>query len=346
MSKLGQLSESRDNNFNLIRFGAALGVFISHCFPLSGYGEGGKPQLLGFLSLNVFFIVSGFLVTKSYFNQDGILNYVRARVLRVYPALFFALLYSVFLIGAIFSILPLATYLSEISVYQYLFKNLVIIFPDTPKYLPGVFLDSKYLPIVNAPLWSLPYEIWCYLSLLLLALVTRARANITLFTIAAVSILVISYSVFVANYVLDTDEYALLLGKEAYRLAAMFLIGSCLFLFRNRIKISHLIVCLVLLSIAISSVYKPAFVAVSYAAFGYLLLYFAYIPAGSIRLFNKVGDYSYGIYIFGYPTQQALEQVAPDLSLAVFFLISFSITLLIAIASWHVIEKRALSYKR
>ena len=54
MDKLSTLSNSRDNNFNLIRAGAALGVFVSHCFPFTGHEFGGKPQLLGYLSLNVF----------------------------------------------------------------------------------------------------------------------------------------------------------------------------------------------------------------------------------------------------------------------------------------------------
>ena len=345
MSKLSDLSESHDNNFNLIRFGAALGVFISHCFPLSGYSFGGKPQLLGFISLNVFFIISGFLVTKSYFNQKGAFNYLHARVLRVFPALFLAVIYSVFVIGAMFTTLPIIDYLKEISVYEYLVKNLLVILPNTPDHLPNVFLDSKYRPIVNAPLWSLPYEVWCYVALLILAILTSARSNMKLFIIVIVTLLVISYSVFIANYLHSTSKYALFFDKEAYRLSAMFLIGSCLYLFRNKIKITYLVACAILILIAVSSLYKPIFVVLTYASLGYLLLFFAYIPAGHIRQFNKLGDYSYGIYIFGYPTQQALEQVVPDLSLPIFFVISFSITLLLAVLSWHLIEKRALSRK-
>ena len=85
MDKLSTLSNSRDNNFNLIRAGAALGVFVSHCFPFTGHEFGGKPQLLGYLSLNVFFIISGFLVTKSYFDRGNVFSYLRSRVLRIFP---------------------------------------------------------------------------------------------------------------------------------------------------------------------------------------------------------------------------------------------------------------------
>ncbi len=345
MDRLSVFATSRDNNFNLIRFGAALGVFISHCFPLSGYSVGGKPQLLGFLSLNVFFIISGFLVTNSYFNNKSTLGYLRARALRVFPALVFSVLWSVFIVGAVFSTLPITEYLRESTIYEYLIKNILLILPSTPDQLPGVFLESKYQPIVNAPLWSLPYEIWCYIILLVLGLISSAHTNMKLFTLITFILFIVSFSIFVANYVLQTDQYALLLGKEAYRLGAMFLMGVCLYLFKEKIRLSHLIAFGIATSIAISALYKPAFVAVFYASFGYLILYLAYIPKGSIRYFNKLGDYSYGIYIFGYPVQQALEQIAPNLSLAAFFIYSFSVTLALAVTSWHLIEKRALAYK-
>lgn len=345
MKKLSAFSESHDNNFNLIRIAAALGVFISHCFPLSGYSFGGKPQLLGFLSLNVFFIISGFLVTKSYFNRESTFSYFRARALRVFPALFVAVIYSVFVIGLVFSTLPINEYLRELAVYEYFFKNSLLILPSTPDYLPSVFLESKYRPTVNAPLWSLPYEIWCYLILAFLAIVTSARQNVTLFSIVVVSILIICYGVFATNYVLGTSQYAILLDKEAYRLAAMFLLGVAAYLFKDYIKLSHWIVAIILIVIILSSSYRPIFVTFTYVALAYLTFYFAYVPSGHIRQYNKLGDYSYGVYIFGYPTQQALGQVLPNLSLVLFFLISFLITLMLAVTSWHCIEKKVLSYR-
>ena len=345
MDKLSTLSNSRDNNFNLIRAGAALGVFVSHCFPLTGYGFGGKAQLLGYLSLNVFFIISGFLVTKSYFDRDNVFSYLRSRVLRIFPGLILAVVYTVFIIGLFFSTLSPSEYLVNSLTSEYVIKNLLLVFPNIPSDLPGVFHDSKHLPIANAPLWSLPYETGCYLGLMLLAWLTQARIGKFVFACISVLLLICFYGIFVLNYVSRTEEYALFFGKETYRLGSMFMLGTILYLARHRIVISHLIMAVILVGIAISSFYRPIFVPLTWACLGYLVLYFAYIPKGNIRTFNRLGDYSYGIYIFGYPTQQAIAQTAPDLPLVLFFIISFTATLLLAAMSWHWVEKIALSYK-
>ncbi len=158
------------------------------------------------------------------------------------------------------------------------------------------------------------------------------------FTCIIVLLLICFYGVFVSNYVSRTEEYALFFGKETYRLGSMFMLGAILYLARHRIILSHLIMAVIQVGIAISSFYRPIFVPLTWACLGYLVLYFAYIPKGSIRAFNRVGDYSYGIYIFGYPTQQAVAQTVPDLPLVPFFVISFTATLLLAAMSWHWVE--------
>ena len=60
-----------NNNFDLLRFSAASLVLFSHCFPLVN-GKGANEPLalitdgqisLGRLSVIIFFIISGFLIT-------------------------------------------------------------------------------------------------------------------------------------------------------------------------------------------------------------------------------------------------------------------------------------------
>lgn len=345
MQNLATLSQSHDNNFKLIRVSAATGVFISHCFPLAGFGNGGYPSLLGYISLNVFFIISGFLITKSFFRCATLSEYTRARVLRIFPALFLAVICSTFVMGPLFTVLPALDFLTNPGVYDYAFKNVALFLPDIPRELPGVFLDSRHQPIINAPLWSLPYEVWCYTALAAIAIITGARANTSLFYATTGVIFVFLFGIFVANYSFRTEAFAIFLDKEAFRLGAMFSLGILLYGLRHKLFISHRAAFAVICVIGLSSLYRPAFVAITYASLGWLLLYFAYAFTGRIRRFNRCGDYSYGIYIFGYPTQQAVEQLAPDLSLISFSIISFSITLFMAAVSWHFIEKKALTFK-
>jgi peptidoglycan/LPS O-acetylase OafA/YrhL len=347
MGKLSVHAQSRDNNFQLIRFGAATGVFISHCFPLAGFGATGKPALLGYISLNVFFIISGFLVTKSFLDREHYADYVGARILRIFPALIIAVLFSTYVIGLLFTSLSTSAFLADMNVHEYAFKNIVLFLPNIPNYLPGVFLNSEYRPIVNAPLWSLPYEVWCYTGLLLMGFLLKAKVNPKWFYLATLLVFIYFFSTFVLNYANDTSKYAFVLGKEAYRLGAMFMLGILLYAFRDKIKISHLFaILIVVLIVASIFIDRTLSVALAYGGLGYLVLYLAYGIGGLFRLFNRVGDYSYGVYIFGYPIQQATEQVAPNLSLPMFFVVSFSITLLLAVASWHLVEKRALTFKR
>ena len=230
MTTLNAFSGSRDNNFNLMRFCAALGVFFSHCFPLAGHGSQGKAQLLGFVCLNVFFVVSGYLVTKSYMDSKDIKQYFWSRILRIFPALCLAVLYSTFVIGLLFTTLPLDQYLSNLQVYLYVIKNIALLIPDIPRQLPGVFESNIYSSNVNNPLWSLPFEISFYIAIGLLAYVSSAKKNIRAFSISISALLLICYAVFVTNYSTRSSDFAFFFNKEAYRLGSFFLFGVTFYL--------------------------------------------------------------------------------------------------------------------
>jgi len=90
LTSLDDFTTGRDNNYNLIRFLAALAVIWSHSFPLSG--SGGDPAIVpgetfGGFGVLVFFVPSGFLVAKSWERNPRLLAFFLARTLRIYPAL-------------------------------------------------------------------------------------------------------------------------------------------------------------------------------------------------------------------------------------------------------------------
>ena len=58
-------------------------------------------------------------------------------------------------------------------------------------------------------------------------------------------------------------------------------------------------------------------------------------------------DYSYGIYLYGYPIIQALVACIPELRGhgALVFVLAAACTMAFAAMSWHLIERRALALK-
>ena len=132
---LSHLSQGRDNNFNLIRIVAALVVLVTHSFALVGESIG---MTIGLIAVDVFFIVSGFLVTASLLTRQSTIEFLWARALRIFPALLVMLLLTVFVLGPFFTSLPLSSYFSDRTTYDYLLKCSTL-FTGVVYKLPGVF---------------------------------------------------------------------------------------------------------------------------------------------------------------------------------------------------------------
>lgn len=62
------------------------------------------------------------------------------------------------------------------------------------------------------------------------------------------------------------------------------------------------------------------------------------------RLINGKFDYSYGVYIYSFPIQQVVINNA-GFSFATSLVVSLTLTLIMAVASWHLIEKRIIKRK-
>src|ERR1700761_3309458 len=92
------------NNLDFIRFAAALAVLISHCYPISGEPFDFLQHWTGWLTLggvavDVFFIVSGFLIAQSWARDPNAFRFLRNRALRILPALYVLILVSCLVVG-------------------------------------------------------------------------------------------------------------------------------------------------------------------------------------------------------------------------------------------------------
>ncbi len=345
--KLSNFTQGRDNNFNLIRIIAAAVVLITHSFALATGNPATEPlhdylgMTLGSIAVDVFFITSGFLVTASLLIRQSSIEFIWARILRIFPGLFVMLMLTVFGLGAVLTRLPLTVYYSDPQTYQYLFKCLTLIGGVVYK-LPGVFEHNPYQSAVNGSLWTMPYEVRMYglLVLLWMALgLSQMRRVLFEWTVILVAL--------VSGVMVMLNEFYFASEGMFIRLSFMFFSGASYYVLKEHLELTTALFGVFLLLVLTAAVLnKPIFFLSYHLTLAYILFYLAYIPSGFIRKYNSLGDYSYSIYIYGFPVQQSVVACIPHVSVLTLLCVSATITFVFAAISWHIIEHPALGLKK
>jgi peptidoglycan/LPS O-acetylase OafA/YrhL len=142
------------------------------------------------------------------------------------------------------------------------------------------------------------------------------------------------------------------LGVELYldrigNLGAYFFGGCCMFLFADRISL-NLVLATVLPSVAVLFPSAAAVTVALWVAIPYFAISFG---LRAPHIFSELSgyDYSYGIYIYAFPVQQAVTfLIIPDASQKWLLALSISIavTCVLAMLSWILVERPALTQKR
>lgn len=337
---LSHFDGNRRNNFTIIRFILAWMVIFAHSFALQP--ADGVAMPLGFLlrgststgqmAVDGFFAVSGFLVAGSLVNR-GIIDYTISRALRLLPGLTVCVFATVFILGPLVTQLPLGEYFGHPETYRYL-KN-ALGFPFAIFTLPGVFEDNA-AGGVNGSLWSIAYEIRCYMALGILGIFgilgRKTFANLLLSSVALA--LLWSY--------VDPQLFDLLPHVSSALLS--FAIGVLFFCNRDK-----LILDLRLAALAVVVLYfsfgEPWFRYVYPVTWAYILFYLAY-RTRFLNVDEKIGDCSYGIYIYAFPVQQLTAYLMPEGTPHTNLIISTIVVIPLAYFSWRIIEKPALGLKK
>lgn len=334
----------RDNNLNLIRIVAASAVLISHAFALTTGDELSEPfrastgLSLGQFAVAIFFGISGLLIARSFDRKPSFAHFFSARFLRLWPALAVVLLLTAFAVGPVMTSLPVGEYLASGQTLAYVPRNLSLAFRYD--YLPGVFTQNPYGAATNGSLWSLFYEVACYGGVVFAGYLGALRngRRFALFLMLVI-----------AGYgwsVIAEPE-----GGLAYRIDIMgfvsfpFVLGMLAYVWREHFRLG--LAGIVLSWSLVASLWGTVWLASTIMmALIYTSLWLAFVPKGAALAYNRVGDYSYGVYIFAFPVQQSLIVFWPSHSAAVNIAVSGVVTALLAFASWHLVEQRALSYVR
>lgn len=335
---LGDFDGNRRNNFTVLRILFAWLVLYGHSFPITGKGivDPLKPIFsgsiwIGELAVAGFFAISGYLVTAS-FQRRGLKDYVLSRILRIYPALILCVLLTVGVLGPLCSSMPLSDYVSHPQTRAYL-GNLTALFPMEFR-LPGVFADNTR-PAVNGSLWTLTLEISCYLVLAVFGVLGLLRSR-TLINVSAICLLLFSMAYFAdLPLVGRRDNWS---GPALY-----FLLGVVLYANRDRVPLSWPLA-LGAAVLCYASFGQDWFVYVFAPAFVYLTFFIAY-RTPHLDVDERLGDPSYGIYIYAWPIQQILTMIFPGQGPYFNTAVASIIVFCLAFASWRLVEKPMLGWK-
>jgi len=345
----GLARDRHENNFNLIRITAALVVLVSHSFVIATGDPAREPLRIwlgttpGTIAVDVFFITSGFLVTKSLLDRGSFKNFVLARFLRIYPAMIVMTLLTVLIFGLLFSSEHFLGFIENGTTTKYILKNISIV--SGPSYqLPGVFDHNLNTGIVNGSLWSMKFELWMYILLVLLWSPTRILGNKVnmLFMGLCIACASIAFIFHMINQFRSENPEAHQLAHLMY----MFFSGSTFYILRKIITVKWTYL-LAFSAILVASVFfRPAFTVVYALSIAPIVFGLAYLPGGKVWNYNKIGDFSYGVYIYAYPVEQTIAYFAPHISPLWMTIAAIPPTLILAVLSWRLIEERALRLKR
>lgn len=340
---LGDVAQNRDNNLNLLRFLAAATVALSHSFLLVTGDPESRPLMkatgfsIGYHAVDIFFVISGFLVTQSWMRRSSLLDFTVARALRIYPALAVCVMLTALVLLPPLSNTSAAGYFSSFETFSYVILTASLVSPDGT--LPGTFLTTPVANEVNGSLWTLRYEVLCYAALAFLGMSgILARRKWLIRTAFVIGLPLAALSLFPIAYADDT-----ILGHFV-RFGLCFGLGVLAYEYRAQIPLHWGgVVFLFLLTVAMRpyAVFPLSF----YLLTAYSAFWLAYIPSGRIRDFNKAGDYSYGLYIYAYPVQQALVLTMPNLTPFHIFALTLAAVLPAAMLSWHLVEKPVMAKK-
>ena len=309
---------------------------VVHGFEAGQLIQGSAAGLLPRLVLPMFFSLSGFLVASSLERTRSLRVFLTFRAMRILPALAVEVALSSLLIGPLVSQVGPADYFQSPVFHRYLL-NMV---GDISFHLPGVFLGNPWPGIVNASLWTVPYELECYVLLVAVQLLRLPRRPIVLALVTAALCLVF-FCFFRKHSQLD-----LAIDPVPGRMLVLsFLAGVSIYAARDGIPYS-LPLGFAAACVGAGCLSQPELQFLAPLPIAYVTVCLGLRNPPRNRLLLG-GDYSYGLYLYGFVVQQCLMHVFGGVfhSTLLLFVVALAVTSLIAYGSWHAIERPILRLK-
>lgn len=354
---IGEALAGHRNSLGILRLVLAALVIVDHAFPLGGFGEDpfwvytrGQTSLGG-IAVGGFFAISGYLIVKSGASAD-IVQFVWRRVIRIFPAFWGALLFGALVVGPVAWTVrgsSLETYFQAegqgpwgylahnwtLTIGQY---GILDVFTGTP------YGQSVHASVLNGSLWTLAYELGCYLMIGVLAIggvLRHARMVVPVLALFVVAIGVIQ----TATPGTPGAVLPLLGDPQVIFLASAFLAGAAIGIYSDKVPYNDQLGVLSGIVFVVSLFYG-GFAAFGVVAGAYFLMYLAVRLPRQLQWIGSKNDYSYGVYVYGFLVQQSLAAAGVhEFGYVPYVVVALVLTSFLAWASWHGLEKRALALK-
>ncbi|WP_437588146.1 acyltransferase family protein [Sorangium sp. So ce1000] len=193
---------TRENNFDLVRIFAALQVAVFHAsahlqLPFESAWAPLARVLRVFPGVPIFFVVSGFLISASYERRQDLRPYLRARLLRIYPALWICFAISLLVAGAL-------GFLPRDVLFSPTFAAWCVAQVTFVQFFNPSFLRDFGVGVLNGSLWTIPVELTFYLCVPALhALLVRGRAR----RASNALLIAVTLASFAAGYAMETGVF-------------------------------------------------------------------------------------------------------------------------------------------
>jgi peptidoglycan/LPS O-acetylase OafA/YrhL len=322
--------------------GVDCGTF-SFCVFAGPYNFSSERIDLGGLAVYAFFVISGFLITKSWVRSTTWHSYAKRRLARIAPAYVGASLFAVFVLGPLTSGDP-ASYFSN-QRWPVIVANFLS-FRGTQ--LTGV-LEGNPVGLVNGSLWTIKAEVDCYIMIALVGCWAAWRTPmrqtliVAFLTVLALN-LALRFGLFVPPQIGHTPLGFLISSPTSLlKVVPYFLSGSLFYFYREQIprKFSLFLVSIAMMGVCLAMGDLDILFVLFYA---YFILFTGSLGGCSITIFGKRADLSYGFYVYGWMVQQLLVHFSlPAIAPSHLFVLSVLCTLPLAWLSWTLVEAPCLA---
>lgn len=338
---LGEVLEAPDNGFNALRLIAASSVVVSHSFAMvigtnTAQPLAGAAYDLGANAVNVFFVLSGLMLSRSYERNPDWRSFAAARLLRIFPALLVAGLLVGWVIAPLESGRPLAAYFGDLHA---LFYPVISLLFFSSAHVPMAFPGSPFPDDMNLPLWTVKYELLVYAVFGVVSVVGLLRSRFTAMVVCV--LLGIALVVTATHPEVEPGPVA-----SMVRFGFCFMLGVTFYRFRDMIALRPMAAALVVAA-ALPLGFSPLGATAWAVATGYAGLTLASLRIPGLTRFTNRWDISFGIYIYGWPVEQALMNVEGiRTSLPLHLGLSLVITMALALLSYVLIERPAMRQRK